>query len=62
MTTARATAQKVLTVNLLEEIAIVAREPEETAMTATMMAACIAGSDFISKENFMPGADGKGVM
>jgi hypothetical protein len=29
-------------------------------MTATMMAACITGSVFISKANFMPGPDGKG--
>ncbi len=38
----------------------VAREPEEKATTAMMMAACITGSVFISKANFMPGADGKG--
>jgi hypothetical protein len=36
------------------------REPEEKATTATKMAACITGSGFISKANFMPGADGKG--
>ncbi len=39
---------------------IVARELEEKATTTTMMAACVTGSVFISKENFMPGADGKG--
>ncbi len=40
-------------------IAIVARELEEKATTATMMAACVTGSIMILKANFMPGADGK---
>ena len=39
---------------------IAAREPEEKATTATMMVACVASSVFISKANFMPGANGEG--
>ena len=43
-------------------MAIVAREPEEKAMTATMMDACVCvtGSVFISKANFIGGASGEG--
>ena len=41
-------------------MAIVAREPEEKAMTATMMDACVTGSVFISKANFSGRASGKG--
>ena len=37
-----------------------ASEPEEKAITATMMAACVTGSVFILKANFMPGASDKG--
>jgi hypothetical protein len=38
---------------------ILARGPEENATMATMMAACVTGSIFISKAYFMPGADSK---
>ena len=41
-------------------MAIVAREREEKAMTATMMEACVTGSIFISKANFIRGASGEG--
>ncbi len=42
-------------------MAIVAREPEEKAMMATMMdASCVTGSIFISKANFIGGASGEG--
>ena len=42
-------------------MAIVARELEEKkAMTVTMMDACVTGSVFISKANFIGRASGKG--
>ena len=41
-------------------MAIVAREPEEKAMTATMVDACVTGSAFILKANFIGRASGKG--
>jgi len=42
-------------------MAIVVRDPEEKAMTATMMVdACVTGSVFISKANFIGGATGEG--
>ena len=40
--------------------AILARETEEKATTATMMVACVTGSVFILKAHFMPGVNGKG--
>ena len=41
-------------------MAIVVREPEEKAMTVTMMDAWVTGSVFISKAHFITGASGEG--
>jgi len=41
-------------------MAIITRKPEEKAMTATMMEACVTGSVFISKANFIEGASSEG--
>ena len=41
------TKQMMLTGKLWAYMAIVAREPEEKAVTATMMEACVTGSVFI---------------
>ena len=50
---ARRIAQKTQTEWLLEYTAIVAREPDEKAMTEMIILACVTGSVLISKTNFM---------
>ena len=57
---ARTTEQMTLTGGLWAYITIMAKEPEEKATTAMMMAACVTGSVFISKANFICGASGDG--
>ncbi len=54
------TEQMMLTGGLWASMAIVAREPEEKVMTAMMMEACVTGSVFILKANFIGGASGEG--
>jgi hypothetical protein len=39
---------------------VIAREPEEKATTAILMIACVIGSVFILKANFMLRANGQG--
>ncbi len=55
MITAKTIAQRILA-KVPRKIAIVAREPEESAMTLMTMAACVTGLVMILKANFMPQA------
>ncbi len=52
----RTTAQVMPAIRLSMKIMIVARDPEENAMTPMMIAACTTGLVLISKAIFMPRA------
>jgi hypothetical protein len=54
--TASTIAQAIPAEGVPREIGIVAREPEENAMTLMMIAACVTGSVLILKAIFMPRA------
>jgi hypothetical protein len=56
MMTASTIAQTIQAERVTREIAIIAREPEENAMTPRMITACIMGLVLILEAIFMPQA------